>query len=543
MAYSITLRSIGYNSPDGKPLLADIDLVFGPVRTALVGRNGVGKTTLLRLIAGELFPTRGEVVANGTVAMLRQSVQTATGSVAHALGCGDALEVLERLETGHGLPNDANEADWTLPSRIGAALERVGLPALPPKRNVDTLSGGQLTRLGLAALILAEPDFLLLDEPTNSLDADGRAAVTALMGTWRGGVIVVSHDRAVLREVDDIVELTSLGTSRFGGNWDAYRRQKTVALAAAEQGLSAALRRVRAIERKAQQIKERKGRKDRTGKRKAGRGDMPRILLGARKETSEGTSGRIVRIAEHRRTAAESLLTEARAKVEVLSPLAVKLESSQSTPASAVLQFDRVTGGPLPNDPVIRDLSFSVMGQDRVAVVGPNGSGKSTLLRLASRALMPHAGMVYSRGVVVGLDQDVRLLDPALSIRENYLRLNPHDDENACRGALARLAFRADIALKQVGVLSGGELLRAGLACTIGSSRPPNLLILDEPTNHLDLEAIAAIESGLRAYDGALLLASHDEDFLEAVGISHRISIANPGSAPTAATLVSQRYR
>ena len=123
------------------------------------------------------------------------------------------------------------------------------------------------------------------------------------------------------------------------------------------------------------------------------------------------------------------------------------------------------------------------------------------------------------------LDQRVSLLDPAMSIRDNFRRLNPGADENACRAALARFMFRADAALQLVGNLSGGQLLRAGLACVLGGTKPPSLLILDEPTNHLDVDSIEAVEAGLRAYDGALLIVSHDEAFLEAVGISSRLEL------------------
>ncbi len=123
------------------------------------------------------------------------------------------------------------------------------------------------------------------------------------------------------------------------------------------------------------------------------------------------------------------------------------------------------------------------------------------------------------------LDQRVSLLDPALSIRDNFKRINPDADENACRAALARFMFRADAALQIAGTLSGGQMLRAGLACVLGGSIPPPLLILDEPTNHLDIDAIEAVEAGLRAYDGALLVVSHDNAFLEAIGITRRIEL------------------
>jgi ATPase subunit of ABC transporter with duplicated ATPase domains len=124
------------------------------------------------------------------------------------------------------------------------------------------------------------------------------------------------------------------------------------------------------------------------------------------------------------------------------------------------------------------------------------------------------------------LDQRVSLLDPSLSIRDNFQRINRRADENTCRAALARFMFRADAALQVVSCLSGGQLLRAGLACVLGGTTPPALLILDEPTNHLDIDSIEAVEAGLRAYDGALLVVSHDEAFLEAIGISRRLELS-----------------
>ena len=122
------------------------------------------------------------------------------------------------------------------------------------------------------------------------------------------------------------------------------------------------------------------------------------------------------------------------------------------------------------------------------------------------------------------------LLDPALSIRDNFRRINHQADENACRAALARFMFRADAALQIVGTLSGGQLLRAGLACVLGGATPPSLLILDEPTNHLDIDSIEAVEAGLRAYDGALLVVSHDAAFLEAIGVTRRIELGAVGT-------------
>ena len=163
--------------------------------------------------------------------------------------------------------------------------------------------------------------------------------------------------------------------------------------------------------------------------------------------------------------------------------------------------------------------------------MGPNGSGKTTLLALITGQLTSWEGTVRLATGFALLDQRVSLLDPSASIRDNFKRLNPQADENACRAALARFMFRADAALQTVSSLSGGQLLRAGLACVLGGATLPPLLILDEPTNHLDIDAIEAVEAGLRAYDGALLVVSHDEAFLQAIGITRRFDLGGSGGA------------
>lgn len=169
-------------------------------------------------------------------------------------------------------------------------------------------------------------------------------------------------------------------------------------------------------------------------------------------------------------------------------------------------------------------LDFAIKRGETVGLVGPNGSGKTTLLALVTERLRPWSGTVRTLVEFALLDQQVSLLDPSTSIRENYRRLNPGLDENACRAALARFMFRADAALQIVSTLSGGQMLRAGLACVL-SGNPPPLLVLDEPTNHLDIDSIEAVQAGLQAYDGAMLVVSHDAAFLDAIQISRRVTL------------------
>ena len=535
MPVSVSLHQLSWSTPANQPLFTARELSFGPGRTGLIGRNGTGKSTLLRLIAGLIPPAAGSVTLKGTIGMLEQSVQvTEHHTVADHLDVSDALLLLDRLDQGMGSVEDAGAADWSLPGRIDAALQQVGLPAFAPGRRLDTLSGGQRTRLALARLLLARPDIILLDEPTNNLDADGRHAVIDLLRSWRGAAIVVSHDRALLREMDAIVELTTLGARLYGGNWDHYAERKALDLAAAEHDLATSERKVAEIDRKLQAVAEKKARKDGAGKRKAARGDIPKIMLGGMKENAENTSGDGARLANRLRGDAAEAAGAARARLEILTPLTVSLTPTGLPQGRTVLQADTLTGGPDRANPIIRDFSLHLTGPERLAVTGPNGSGKTSLLRLLTGDLVPVSGTARIHVPFALLDQTVSLLDPALSIRDNFRALNPASDENTCRSALARFMFRADAALRAAGTLSGGEMLRAGLACTIGGNAPPQLLILDEPTNHLDIDSIAQVEAGLRGYDGALLVVSHDADFLDAIGVTRRIALdaapmMNPG--------------
>lgn len=525
MPTSISLSELSWSTPDGRTLFSGLTLQFGPVRTGLIGRNGVGKSTLLKIIAGEWPPQSGRVSVTGRLAMLDQTVQPAAdATIASLFGVADALARLRRAETGLAVADELSEIDWGLETRIAQALARVGLDAALDAP-LPSLSGGQLTRAKLAALVFAAPEFALLDEPTNNLDRDGRAAVVALLKQWRGGALVVSHDRDLLDTMDAIVDLTSLGATSHGGNWTSYRARKAIELEAARQQLADAERHVHEIARAAQLGQERKARKDGAGRRKARGGDIPAIALGLRKSRSENTAGEAARLVERRRAQAIAELATARQRVEVLQPLTVALPPTGLSAAKTVLEADEISGGYVAGRPVVDRFSLRLVGPERVAITGGNGAGKTTLLSLLAGRLPLWSGRARIMTGFALLDQRVSLLDRATSIRDNFMRLNPGTDENACRAALARFTFRAEAALQAVANLSGGQTLLAGLACVLGGAVPPALLMLDEPTNHLDIEAIEAVESGLRAYDGALVLVSHDPAFMAAIGVTRKVPV------------------
>ncbi len=454
MTALLVLQNISYATADGRDLFPSVNLSIGRERTGLIGRNGVGKSTLPRLVTGELVPaTRNHHACRLDRRAQPDRCRLLTTQPSHRLSASTGLSPSwHALISGHGSLADADEADWTLETRLSETLAQVGLHGLDPARALATLSGGQRTRLRLAALVLRQPDLILLDEPTNNLDRDGRDAVVQLMSGWRGGALVVSHDRTLLRQMDRIVELDTRRQSLCGGGFDLYRQRKDEEVAAAEHAVSVAERRVRDVERQAQATTERQARRDAAGKRSRSSVGQSKMLLDFAKTGRSERSERGSRLADRQHDAATDDLQDARAKLEVLKTLTVEIAPTHLPPGKTVLDFDHVTGGPVPELAIIKDLSFAITGPERVAVVGRNGSGKTTPLRLATGALAPTRGDHPPPGRIAMLDQQVDLLAADQTILDNLKRLRSRQRATMPRrAALARFLFRADAALRNVG--------------------------------------------------------------------------------------------
>ena len=518
----VILDSISLITPDGRQLFDGLTLALGRERTGLVGRNGCGKSTLLHLIAGGIEPASGSVQRPGSIGMLAQLADERQ-SVSQALGVAGDLARLRRLEHGDGSLDDAAQADWTLETRLRTALVETGLPDLALDRPIAHLSGGERTRVALARLLIEAPDLLLLDEPTNNLDVDGRLAVAQMLERWQGGVLVASHDRALLERVDRIVELTPIGITVFGGGWSAFAEQRDAIRARAEADLGRASDALRQTERVVQKAKEKKARRDKAGRAWRAKGIEDKMFMDREKERAENSGARESRLADRLIGDRAQALEEARARVEILTPLAIDLPNT-ALPGGRELVTFRDVAMAFGSRALFGPLSFEVRGPERIAIRGANGTGKSTLLRLIAGELKPSAGTIHRpTDRVAVLDQHVGLLDQASSIFDNLRRMNPDLSGNDAHAALARFAFRNKAALQISGTLSGGERLRAGLACVFARPQPPFLLLLDEPTNHLDLAAIEELENALKDFDGALIAVSHDQTFLQAIGIEREI--------------------
>ncbi|MFD9570026.1 ABC-F family ATP-binding cassette domain-containing protein [Streptomyces sp. NPDC059982] len=515
----VTCSALSFDWPDGTPLFEDFQLAVGPGRTGLIGLNGSGKSTLLKLAAGELTPSSGQISVAGTVGYLPQNATLDTAlRVDEALGIHATRAALHAIEAGEA--TEANFAavgdDWDVEERALATLDQLGLARIGLDRTVGELSGGECVLLRLAALLLARPDVLLLDEPTNNLDLSARRRLYAAVDAWSGVLLLVSHDRELLDRVDQIADLRDGEVRWYGGNFTDYERMLAAEQESAERMVRVAEADVHRQKRELADAQVKLARRKRYGQKMNDNKREPKIVMGNRKRAAQESAGKHRTLHTERLADARERLDQAAEAVRDDAEIRIELPATQVPPGRRVLTLRDLRlahGASVPGE-------WEVRGPERIALVGGNGSGKTTLLRTVAGLVPPASGEAVAHVPARFLPQRLDVLDDERSVVENVARFAPHATNNLIRARLAHFLFRGARADRAAGTLSGGERFRAALAALLLAEPAPQLLMLDEPTNNLDLASARQLSGALEAYEGALVVASHDVPFLESIGIT-----------------------
>ena len=458
------------------PLLDDASLQVEPrERVCVIGRNGTGKSTLLRIISGELQPEDGSVWRQPGLRI---------GRLAQDVPLNDPRPV--SVVVSEGLDHSPEIEEWQQEQMVETVLSRLGLP---PDASVQTLSGGWRRRVLLARALVGQPGLLLLDEPTNHLDIETMTWLETFLSDYPGAVVFVTHDRVFLQNVATrIVELDRGQLTSWPGDYAAFLRRKEEWLAnqAVQDG--------------------------KFDKRLAEEEVWLRQGVKARRTRDEG-----------RVKALMAMRGERAERRERIGSVRLQVEMAERS-GQMVFEAKHVTkgfGSDPTSDPVVRDASVRIVRGDRIGLIGPNGSGKTTMLRLLIGELQPDSGEIR-RGANVQIahyDQQREQLDPERTVFDTISDGNDTVTVNGqpqhVHGYLAKFLFPPERANSPVSALSGGERNRLLLARLF--TRPANVLVLDEPTNDLDIETLELLETLLIDWPGTLLLVSHDRAFIDNV--------------------------
>lgn len=545
---SVVLDRLTFTWPDGTVALDGLSGAFGSGRTGLVGRNGAGKSTLLRLMAGELSPTSGTVSASGDVAYLPQRLTLDVDRrVAELLGVAPALDAVRAIAAGDVDPSrfDAVGDDWDIEARAEAALAEAGLAPGFLDRTVGELSGGEAVLVAIAGIRLRRAPITLLDEPTNNLDRDARSTLAAMVRSWKGALVVVSHDLALLELMDDTAELYAQTLSVFGGPYSEWRAWLDAEQDAAKQAEVAAAQALRKEKRQRIEAEVKLAHRARTAKKAEVEKRVPKIIAHGRKMAAEVSAGKLRTEVGAKEAAARAAREEAGRRVRADDAMKIELPDPQ---VSRSRRIAALSDG---------ERSWIVQGPERVALIGRNGAGKTTLLERLVRGGEHGAGQSAPDGdgragtggpgedvpsgerrhpeaealtdLVGYLPQRVDGLDEDASVFTAVAAVAPQVPEKELRNRLARFLIRGDTAERPVSALSGGERFRVALATLLLADPAPHLVVLDEPTNNLDLDTVDQLVDALRAYRGAVLVVSHDDAFLRRLDLDLVLELDGDG--------------
>lgn len=517
----LILQNISYTHPNKNLLFDTINLTVNDhEKTALIGNNGSGKSTLLKLVAKELQPSDGQLLVNSEPYFVPQIFgQYNHLTISQALKVENKLNALQEILNGN--VNEENyttlDDDWTIEERCHEALEYWQLSNLDLSQKMETLSGGQKTKVFLAGISIHQPKLVLLDEPSNHLDITGRQLLYDFIESTQNTVIVVSHDRKLLNLLDKIAELSKRGITIYGGNYDFYTEQKQLENNALHQDLQSKEKALRKAKEKERETLERQQKLDSRGKGKQEKAGVAKIMMNTLRNNAENSTSKMKGVHAEKIGGIKAALHELRTALPDIDKMKFGFDDSALHKGKILIKADEINYRYNDHSLWENNLTFQITSGERLVLKGLNGSGKTTLIKIILGRLEPQTGNIYrADNKTVYIDQDYSLIENQLKVYEQAQQFNFSAlQEHEIKMRLNRFLFPINDWDKPCSALSGGEKIRLILCCLTMSDQSPDIIILDEPTNNLDIQNIEILTAAINEYRGTLIVVSHDETFLE----------------------------
>lgn len=528
----LILQDITYIHPNRDVLFTDINLAINKQdKVALVGNNGVGKSTLLKLMAGISTPFSGHIKTDSKIYYVPQIFgQFNHHTIAQALQIDEKLNALHQILNGNATDQYLTTLadDWTIEERCEEAFSHWALEHLDLNQKMETLSGGQKTKVFLAGILLHRPNTILLDEPSNHLDIHSRNTLYDYVKTTKNAVVTVSHDRTLLNQFGTIYELNKNGLNMYGGNYDFYATQKNIEnnnLNYELKNKEKALRKAKETEKEAA---ERQQKLDARGKKKQEKAGLPTIMMNTLKNSAEKSTSKMKNIHAEKVGSLSGELSQFRQAIPDADKMKMNFNNSFLHKGKRLIDASIINFG-YSNQLLWKvPLSFQINSGARIAVKGQNGSGKTTLIKIILNDLEPSLGTFKRADFrAIYIDQDYSLIDHTLNVYDQAQSYNAGDLlEHEIKTRLNRFLFSKTDWDKPCKALSGGEKMRLMLCLLTISNKAPDMIILDEPTNNLDIQNIEILTQAINEYQGTLIVVSHDQYFLKQINIEETISVA-----------------
>lgn len=525
----IFLHDITFGFPAGDLLFNSITLTIpSQSKSALVGSNGMGKSTLLKIMAKEMEPLQGNINAEGELFYVPQMFGNFNGlTIAQCLKIDKKLNALQNITNGEvdEIYFETLNNDWDIEERCQQALQYWKLENLDLNQKLESLSGGQKTKVFLAGIQINQPEIILLDEPTNHLDLEGRNLLYDFIEKSNATIVMVSHDRTLLNLADTIFELSNQGISCYGGNYDFYAEQKAIENEALQNDIHAKERALKKAKEKEREMLERKQKLDARGKGKQEKSGVARIMMNTLRNNAEKNSSKLKAVHAGKINNISGDLRDLRSSVRNLDQMKVNFNDSDLHAGKILISAEDMNFRYHDKNLWKENLNLEIRSGDRIAIKGSNGSGKTTLIKLLSGDLLPSSGSISKSDFnTIYIDQEYSLLDKTATVYEFSQQFNDHAmPESEVKTLLSRFLFGKEAWDKKCNVLSGGERLRLLLCGLSISNKAPDMIILDEPTNNLDLQNVEILTNSIKDYHGTLVVISHDGVFLEEIGVRSEV--------------------